>query len=70
MQILYGTDNNKTGTPNIYNRAFLLLADDYFDVITVRLSITVNSVDAVGASTADGLIRRTFHQTVQLRNKG
>jgi type IV pilus assembly protein PilW len=70
MQLLYGFDEDGNGTPEIYNKASNLSGTQYFKVKTVRISITVNSVDSVGASTADGLIRRTFHQTVQLRNKG
>ena len=77
-----------TGYQNQYRTANLVT--DYFAVITVRISITVNSVDSVGGTKAptfgclatggrqscftgeifDGLIRRTFHQTIQLRNQG
>jgi len=88
LQVLYGIDDNNDAVPNQYVSANLVT--DYADVITVRISITVNSVDSVGGSSTptfgciasggrqpcytgesvDGLIRRTFHQTVQLRNKG
>jgi type IV pilus assembly protein PilW len=88
FQVLYGIDSNNTGTPNQYVSANLVT--DYTAVITVRLSITVNSIDGVGGTSAptfgciagggrqscysgesvDGLLRRTFHQTVQVRNKG
>ncbi len=89
LQVLYGIDDNNDEVPNIYVTANLVT--DYADVITVRLSITVNSVDPVGGTSEpthqciwdggrqpcydspdkfDGLLRRTFHQTVQLRNKG
>lgn len=88
LQILYGVDTNNDGVPNQYLGANFVT--NYAAVITVRISITVNSVDAVGGTTAptfgclasggrqacyigeaiDGLLRRTFHQTIQLRNTG
>ena len=88
LQVLYGIDDNNDAIPNQYVSANLVT--DYANVITVRISITVNSVDSVGGTSTptfgcietggrqpcytgesvDGLMRRTFHQTVQLRNKG
>ncbi|MEX0941070.1 MAG: PilW family protein [Pseudomonadales bacterium] len=84
LQVLFGTDTDNDGTPNQYLTANLVT--DFTDVQTVRISITVNSVDEVGATsppthgctvqscisgeTFDGLVRRTFHQTIQVRNKG
>lgn len=88
LQILYGLDSDSDGTPNQYVPAHLVT--DYADVVTVRIAVTVNSVDDVGATSPpthgcvadggeqpcyagedyDGLIRRTFHQTIQVRNKG
>lgn len=90
LQVLYGLDTDNDGTPNQYVQSFLV--GDWADVRTVRVSVTVNSVDDVGATSVpshgctsdsppglqpciegesvDGLLRRTFHQTIQLRNKG
>lgn len=84
LQILYGIDTDGDRTPNQYVPANLVT--DFLDVATVRVSVTVNSVDDVGARTApthgcvvqacisgqtyDGLIRRTFTQTIYLRNHG
>lgn len=84
LQVLFGTDTDNDGTPNQYLTANLVT--DFTEVQTVRVSITVNSVDEVGATSApshgcavqscisgetfDGLVRRTFHQTFQVRNKG
>lgn len=94
MQILYGLDNDNDDAPNRYVTAALVA--DWNDVVTARFSITVNSVDDVGATssptwpcgatlnsatspqiqacitgeTYDGLLRRTFSQTMQLRNQG
>lgn len=88
LKVLFGEDTDEDGVPNVYSLASGIA--DYSKVVTVRLSITVNSVDDVGADSEpshgciwdggeqpcfdgelrDGLIRRTFHETVQVRNKG
>ena len=88
LQVLYGVDTNNDDVPNQYLTANLVT--NFADVVTVRISITVNSVDPVGGNSTptfdclasggqqacysgediDGLLRRTFHQTVQLRNQG
>lgn len=94
MQILYGLDNDNDDVPNRYVTAALVA--DWDDVVTAKFSVTVNSVDDVGATssptwpcgaalnsatppqtqacitgkTYDGLLRRTFSQTMQLRNQG
>ena len=88
LQILYGVDSDNDGTPNQYTTANLVT--DYGQVVTVRITVTANSVDDVGGTSTpthgciasggeqkcingvnyDGLVRRTFHQTVQVRNKG
>lgn len=91
LQILYGVDSDNDGVPNQYFPANLIT--DFGEVKTVRITLTVNSVDDVGGTSKpthgcigvdtggeqkcieggvdyDGLIRRTFHQTVQLRNQG
>ena len=89
LQVLYGVDTNNDDVPNQYLTANLVIPN-FVDVVTVRISITVNSVDPVGGNSeptfgclasggrqacysgedVDGLLRRTFHQTVQLRNQG
>ena len=89
LQVLYGVDTNNDDVPNQYLTANLVIPN-FADVVTVRISITVNSVDPVGGNSeptfgclasggrqacysgedVDGLLRRTFHQTVQLRNQG
>jgi type IV pilus assembly protein PilW len=84
LQILYGVDTDFDATPNQYITANLVT--DFEEVVTLRVSVTVNSVDDVGSKTApthgctvqacitgqtyDGLIRRTFTQTIHLRNRG
>lgn len=68
LQVLFGEDLDNDGVPNWYRPANTVT--DFNEVITVRVSLTVNSVDDVGSNTADGLLRRTFTETVQLRNQG
>lgn len=89
LQLLFGVDSDGDGVPNNYVTGNLVT--DFSKVVTVRITITVNSVDDVGGTSEpthgciwnggeqkcvatgdkyDGLIRRTFHQTVQLRNFG
>lgn len=90
LQVLYGVDSDGDGVPNTYTTANLVT--DYTTVVTVRVTVTVNSIDDVGATKKptwgcigvdpngeqncidgqdyDGLVRRTFSQTFQLRNLG
>ncbi|MEX2490002.1 MAG: PilW family protein, partial [Pseudomonadales bacterium] len=88
FKLLFGEDTNEDGVPNVYSTASGI--SDYGDVVTVRISITVNSIDDVGGTSEpthgcisdggeqpcidgelrDGLIRRTFHETIQVRNRG
>jgi type IV pilus assembly protein PilW len=68
LQVLYGEDLDSDGVPNWYRPANTIT--DFNNVLTVRVSLTVNSVDDVGSNATDGLLRRTFTETVQLRNKG
>lgn len=83
MQVTYGVDTNQDGTPNQYVPANYVA--DWSQVKTIRVSLTVNSVDDVGGTSTptlgcavqgcikgksyDGLIRRTFTQTFDLRNR-
>lgn len=82
LQLLFGQDTDNDGAPNRYVPGNQVTNT----VVTLRVSITVNSVDDVGATSAptfgcgiqdcipnvtyDGLIRRTFTETIQLRNQG
>jgi type IV pilus assembly protein PilW len=91
LQVLYGIDTTDDSTPNQYVEAFIAQSD-WNQIVTVRVSVTVNSVDDVGSESApthgcttdtpagphvcisgesyDGLLRRTFTQTIHLRNHG
>lgn len=68
LQLLYGVDLNEDLTPDQYLQGNLI--NNWRAVITVRITVVVTSVDNVGSSADDGLLRRTFSQTVQLRNHG
>ena len=72
LQILYGVstsadDDDDDLTPNQYVSSI----DDVSlkDVVTIRVTVTANSIDDVGGSEIDGLIRRAFTQTFMLRNR-
>lgn len=84
LQVEFGVDTDNDDVPNQYLRpggAF-----DAADIVTVRVQITTNSVDDVNSTSKpthgctrqhcitgeeyDGLMRRTFSQTLQIRNKG
>ena len=83
LQILFGVDTDSDGVPNQYRTANMVAAD-FTQVVTVRVSVTVNSVDNVESTSLpthgcvvqdciegeayDGLLRRTFTQTIMLRN--
>ncbi|MFT7688194.1 MAG: type IV pilus assembly protein PilW [Candidatus Azotimanducaceae bacterium] len=82
LQILYGVDSNSDGVPNQYVAANFVAG---FDIITIRVTIVVNSIDDVGSTSLpshgcaiqdcvtdeayDGLLRRSFSQTIMLRNR-
>ncbi len=82
MQVLYGIDTDLDGVPNQYLPANLVT--DFNDVETIRVTLVANSIDDVGGTSTpthgcviqncidgeafDGLIRRSFTQTFQLRN--
>ncbi|XOV90348.1 MAG: PilW family protein [Pseudomonadota bacterium] len=82
LQVLYGVDTDLDGVPNQYLPANLVT--DFNEVETIRVTLVVNSVDDIGGTstpthgcviqncisgeTFDGLIRRSFTQTFQLRN--
>lgn len=82
MQVLYGVDSDLDEVPNRYAQANEVV--DWNAVVTVRVTLTVNSIDDVGGTTApthgcsiqdciegetfDGLLRRDFTQTFHIRN--
>ncbi len=82
LQILYGVSTNDDGTPNQYVAANSVT--DWKEVVTIRVTVIVNSIDDVGGTTTpthgcaiqncytdevfDGLVRRSFTQTIKLRN--
>ena len=81
LQILYGVDTDNDRTPNQYLPANLVL--DWRQLTTLNVTVVVNSIDDTGGTTmssagcpqpagcaVDGLQRRTFTQTFQLRNHG
>jgi len=84
LQLLYGEDTDGDGVPNQYLQANFVAV--WQNVVTVRVTVVVNSIDSVGSTSLpthgcdiqdciidevyDGLLRRAFTQTVQLRNSG
>ncbi len=82
MQVLYGLDVDADEIPNRYATANEVT--DWLTVVSVRVTLTVNSIDDVGGTSApthgcvaqdciedlgyDGLVRREFTQTFHLRN--
>lgn len=69
LQILLGVDTDTDGIPNRYRTINnLTTVEDLRRVVTVRISVTANSVDVVN-ETGDGLLRRTFTNTIALRHR-
>lgn len=66
MRLLFGEDLNGDRVPDRYGP--ITAVADPANIITVRLQLTANSVDAV-AEDGDGLLRRTFTQTIAVRNR-
>jgi len=67
LQVLYGEDTGGDGVPDRY-----VTADDVAemdDVVTIRVTVTASSVDAVGLS-GDGILRRDFSSLIKIRNRG
>ncbi len=68
MQVLYGVDNSNAD--NVTNasqyQAFDAVADPT-RIVAMRVTLTVNSVDAV-TDQGDGLLRRSFTKTISVRN--
>jgi len=67
LQVLYGEDSGGDGVPDRY-----VTADDVTDmndVVTIRVTVTSNSIDVVGES-GDGILRREFSSLIKIRNRG
>ncbi len=74
MQILYGEDTDLDGTPNYYVDADAgdgVGGDvvDMDEVVSVKITLTVRSLDNNLTNTGDGRLRRTFSSTIVLRNR-
>ena len=71
LQIEYGVTNNPNASPVIANQ--YVDADavaDWNNVVSIRLTFLVNSVDVVvNPGDGDGLLRKTFSTTIRLRNR-
>jgi len=70
LQIMYGIDTDPTDTSSLANRyvtANNIGAND--EVVTIRFMVTTNSIN-IAQSDGDGLLRRSFTQTVKVRNRG
>ena len=68
LQILLGIDTDSDGVPNQYLDPSASI--DTLKIVTILLEITANSISDAGSREADGLLRRTFRQTLQIRNPG
>jgi type IV pilus assembly protein PilW len=68
LQILLGIDTDLDGVPNQYLDPSASI--DTGQIVTILLEITANSIYAAGSTEADGLLRRTFRQTINVRNAG
>jgi type IV pilus assembly protein PilW len=66
LQVLYGFDTDGDRVPNRYSGT--IAGQDTSTIVTVRVSLTANSVDVV-TEEGDGLLRRTFSKTIALRNR-
>lgn len=66
FEVLYGFDTDSDRAPNRYSST--ITGQDTSTIVTIRVSLTVNSVDVV-TDQGDGLLRRTFSKTVALRNR-
>jgi type IV pilus assembly protein PilW len=66
LQVIFGVDTDGDEAPNRYQTFQSVI--DPADIVTVRVQVTVNSVDVV-ADQGDGLLRRTFSKTIAIRNR-
>ncbi len=69
LQVLYGIDNTPADGVSDVNQyvTFANVPPDLDQIIAVRVSVTANSVDVV-SDVGDGILRRTFTQTILVRN--
>jgi type IV pilus assembly protein PilW len=68
LQLLYGIDNTPAdGVSDANQYVTFTNVPDVDQIVAVRVSVTANSVDAV-SDAGDGILRRTFTQTVLVRN--
>ena len=68
MQILYGADTNIDSTPNYYVSAGTV-GLSMAQVVSIRIALTVRTIDGNLTTTGDGRIRRNFTSTIALRNR-
>ncbi|MEI6334684.1 MAG: PilW family protein [Methylococcaceae bacterium] len=70
MQILYGVDTDTPfNGPNYYVTADNITSTNWPKVVSVRITLTVRTIDGNLTTTGDGRIRRTFTSTIALRNR-
>lgn len=73
LQITYGVDTDNDETVNTYVPADIVDASlDWADVLAVRISVTVRSVEqnvAEDDGSGDGRMRKTFVRTLGVRNR-
>jgi type IV pilus assembly protein PilW len=67
MQITYGEDTDADGTPNYFVDSDTVA--DMGKVVSVRITLTVRTIDNNLTSAGDGRLRRTFSSTLVLRNR-
>ena len=68
MQILYGADTNADHTPDYYVQAGTV-GLNMSQVLSIRITLTVRTIDANLTGAGDGRIRRNFTSTIALRNR-
>ena len=64
----FGYDSDDDGVANQYLTTANVGANDWGDIVTVRLEITFRSLEKVG-NVGDGYARRVMIKTVQVRNR-
>ncbi len=74
LQIVYGVDTDADGAANYYSDAATVGAATMGDVVSVRVNLTLRSLNDNVASVVDPVandrrLRRTFSSTVVLRNR-
>lgn len=66
LQVIFGVDTDGDDAPNRYQTFQSVI--DPTNIVTVRLQVSVTSVDSVSGQ-GDGLLRRTFSKTIAIRNR-